>query len=77
MAIPFGLRDILSEDEETLGGTVCFTGTRIPVRILFDHVNHGVPLEEFLEGYPSVSRAAAVRVLEWQEQLALRELQIA
>ena len=75
--IPPELEDILSRDSEILGGTVCFRQTRIPVRILFDHVNHGVPLEEFLAGYPSVSREAALKVLAWQERTALAALEAA
>jgi len=70
-AIPIELCDILGSDPETLGGAVCFRETRIPVRILFDHVNHGISLEEFLEGFPSVSREDALRVMAWEEQVAL------
>ncbi|AIE85429.1 DUF433 domain-containing protein [Fimbriimonas ginsengisoli] len=73
--IPQELTDILSADSETLGGTVCFRNTRVPVKILFDHVNHGTPLEEFLLGYPSVPKTDALRVLEWEEQTALAVLE--
>jgi uncharacterized protein (DUF433 family) len=73
--IPEKLTDILSSDPETLGGVVCFKATRIPVRILFDHINHGVRLEEFLEGFPSVSRENALRVMEWEKETALAALE--
>ena len=51
-------------DPETMGGTPVFVGTRVPVRILFEHLEAGDPLEVFLEDFPSVSRAAAIQVLQ-------------
>lgn len=51
-------------DPEILGGTPVFIGTRVPVRILFEHLEAGDPLEVFLEDFPSVSRKLAVQVLE-------------
>ena len=49
---------------EILGGTPVFIGTRVPVRILFEHLEAGDPLEVFLEDFLSVSRELAVQVLE-------------
>lgn len=51
-------------DPEILGGTPVFVGTRVPVRILFEHLEAGDSLEIFLEDFPSVSRELAVQVLE-------------
>lgn len=51
-------------DPEILGGTPVFVGTRVPVRVLFEHLEAGDPLELFLEDFPSVSRDLAVLVLE-------------
>ncbi|MDE2146453.1 MAG: DUF433 domain-containing protein [Burkholderiales bacterium] len=51
-------------DPETLGGTPVFVGTRVPVRILFEHLAAGDALEAFLEDFPSVSREVAIEVLE-------------
>ena len=51
-------------DPEILGGTPVFIGTRVPVRILFEHLEAGDPLEVFLQDFPSVSRELAVQVLE-------------
>jgi uncharacterized protein (DUF433 family) len=51
-------------DPEILGGTPVFVGTRVPVRILFEHLEAGDSLEVFLEDFPSVSRELAVQVLE-------------
>ena len=51
-------------DPEILGGTPVFIGTRVPVRIIFEHLEAGDPLEVFLEDFPSVSRELAIQVLE-------------
>jgi uncharacterized protein (DUF433 family) len=51
-------------DPEILGGTSVFVGTRVPVRILFEHLEAGDSLEVFLEDFPSVRRELAVQVLE-------------
>ncbi len=51
-------------DPEILGGTPVFVDTRVPVRILFEHLEAGDSLGVFLEDFPSVSRALAIQVLE-------------
>jgi uncharacterized protein (DUF433 family) len=51
-------------DPEILGGTVVFAGTRVPVRILFEHLEAGDSLEVFLSDFPSVTRDLAIAVLE-------------
>jgi uncharacterized protein (DUF433 family) len=51
-------------DPEILGGTPVFAGTRVPVRILFEHLEAGDSLDVFLSDFPSVSRELAVAVLE-------------
>ena len=51
-------------DPETMGGTPVFTGTRVPVQALFDYIETGETLDEFLENFPSVKKEYAVEVLE-------------
>lgn len=51
-------------DPEIMGGTPVFAGTRVPVRILFEHLEAGDSLDVFLEDFPTVSRELAVAVLE-------------
>ena len=51
-------------DPEIMGGTPVFIGTRVPVRILFEHLEAGDSLEVFLDDFPSVTRERAVQVLE-------------
>ena len=47
-----------------MSGTPVFAGTRVPVQTLFDYIEGGEDLNEFLDDYPSVSRQAAIEVLE-------------
>lgn len=44
-------------------GEPCFIGTRIPIQTLFDYLEAGDPLSEFLEGFPDISRDQAVAVI--------------
>jgi uncharacterized protein (DUF433 family) len=53
-----------STDPEILGGERVFTATRVPVRSLFDHLEAGDSIDDFLEGFPSVTRAQVIAVLE-------------
>ena len=56
--------DVISRDREVLGGTPVFHGTRVPIRILIEHLEAGDGIEDFLESYPTVSRDQAVSVLQ-------------
>ncbi len=47
-----------------MGGTVVFTRTRVPVQTLFDYLEAGDTIDEFLDGFPSVSRDQVVAFLE-------------
>jgi len=55
---------LIDRNPEILGGTPVFAGTRVPVRILMEHLEAGDRLDEFLDGYPTVSRDQAIAVLE-------------
>jgi uncharacterized protein (DUF433 family) len=50
---------VIIKDPDILGGTPVFRGTRVPIQNLFDYLEGGETLEEFLEGFPTVSREAA------------------
>jgi uncharacterized protein (DUF433 family) len=50
-------------DPETMSGTPVFTGTRVPVQSLFDYIETGETLDEFLENFPSVKKDLAIQVL--------------
>ena len=51
-------------DPETMGGTPVFSGTRVPIQSLFDYIETGETLDEFLENFPSVKKELAIQVLE-------------
>ena len=51
-------------DREILGGTPVFAGSRVPIRVLFEHLEAGDSLEIFLQDFPTVSRELAIHVLE-------------
>jgi len=55
---------LVSRNPEIMSGALCFTGTRVLVKNLFDYLEGSSSLEEFLEDFPSVSREKAVAVLE-------------
>ena len=56
-------------DPEILGGTPVFRGTRVPIESLFDHLEDGVSLDEFLDDFPSVGRTQAVEILSMAEEI--------
>ena len=55
---------VISRDPEVMSGAICFTGTRVPVKNLFDYLEGASSLDDFLEDFPSISREKAVAVLE-------------
>ena len=55
-------------DPDILGGTPVFAGTRVPIKTLWDCLEAGDPLDEFLADFPSVTRAQAIAVLELARQ---------
>ena len=57
-------KTLVSASDDVMGGTVVFTGTRVPVQTLFDYLEAGDTIDEFLDGFPSVSRDHAVAFLE-------------
>jgi uncharacterized protein (DUF433 family) len=62
---------VVSQDPEILGGEPVFTGTRVPVKSLFDHLEAGDSIEQFLEGFPSVKREQVIALLEEAREHAL------
>jgi uncharacterized protein (DUF433 family) len=61
-------------NRERMSGAACFYGTRVPLQNLFDYIEGGEPLDEFLEGFPGVTREQAVAVLELARTGLLAEL---
>ena len=65
--------DVINIDPEILGGTPVFRGTRVPVESLFDHLESGISLDEFLDDFPSVTREQAITVLGIAEEIVTSE----
>ena len=58
------LSEVLHSDPEILGGTPVFVGTRVPAQSLFDYLEGGETLDEFLRQFPSVRREQAIALLD-------------
>lgn len=54
----------ISSNPDVLGGTSVFDGTRVPVQTLLDYLEAGESIDDFLEGFPSVSREQVISFLE-------------
>lgn len=63
--------NVIVRDKDILGGTPVFRGTRVPVQTLFEYLEAGETLEDFLEGFPTVTREAALAALEEAKELLL------
>ena len=63
----------VSIDAETMGGTPVFAGTRVPVQTLFDYIEGGDTIEEFLDDYPTVTKEQTIEVLEMAKQTITTE----
>jgi uncharacterized protein (DUF433 family) len=55
---------ITQKDPDVLSGTLVFVGTRVPVRSLFDYIEGGDSIEEFLRQFPSVKKEQTIAVLD-------------
>ena len=60
-------------DPETMGGTPVFIGTRVPIQALFDYIETGETLTEFLENFPTVEKEYALQVLEMAKKTLTTE----
>ncbi len=65
------LDQIVWVDPDRMGGTPCFRGTRVPVQTLIDHIEGNATLEQFLDGFPSVTREQAIQFIELAKESLL------
>lgn len=65
------VKDLVEVDPEKMGGMPVFTGTRVPVNHLFEYIEEGETLDEFLRQFPSVTRDQALGVLELSKESLL------
>ena len=59
---------VVHSDPEHLGGTPVFVGTRVPVKSLYDYLEAGDSLDEFLESFPRSLASKQLRLLNWRAQ---------
>lgn len=57
-------KKIISSSRDILGGTPVFAGTRVPVQALMDYIEGGESIDDFLDGFPTVSREQVIAFLE-------------
>ena len=62
------MKPTITVDPEIMSGQPVFAGTRVPVETLIGYILDGSTLDEFLEDFPTVSREAAVNVLEYAKE---------
>lgn len=58
------IKNHINIDQEILGGQPVFKGTRVPVETLFDHLENGITINEFLDDFPSVTKEQVIAVIE-------------
>lgn len=62
-------KPVINIDEDILGGTPVFYGTRVPIKNLFDYLETGETIQTFLEDFDSVKKEQVIRVLEMSKKL--------
>lgn len=71
------INQFIESDAEKLSGTPVFCGTRVPVKNLFDYLEAGDSLDEFLDDFPTVTHAQAIGVLELYKVKLLQDYEVA
>ena len=67
---------IINIDSEILGGTPVFDGTRVPLKNLFDYLETGETIEEFLNDFPSVNREQVIKLLALSQKMVSASTQM-
>ncbi|HEV3333405.1 MAG TPA: DUF433 domain-containing protein [Bryobacteraceae bacterium] len=65
---------LIVKDQDILGGTPVFRGTRVPFQALLDYLEGGQTLNEFLDDFPTVTKDEAVAALELAKSLLVGQL---
>ena len=66
---------LITSSADVMGGTPVFARTRVPVQTLFEHLEAGDSIDDFLEGFPTVTREQVVAVLETAKDRVLTEVE--
>ncbi|MEL6191973.1 MAG: DUF433 domain-containing protein [Bacteroidota bacterium] len=71
------MKRVIHIDKEILGGTPVFWGTRVPIKNLFDYLEEGETIAEFLDDFPSVSHEQISSVLQISQELLMNVSKVA
>ena len=63
------IKQLITTDNDILGGQTVFKGTRVPVESLFDHLEAAISSDVFLEDFPTVSKEQTIALLDWANKL--------
>ncbi|MEP6847570.1 MAG: DUF433 domain-containing protein [Acidobacteriota bacterium] len=58
---------VVSISTDVMGGTPVFAGTRVPIQTLIDFLNAGETIDDFIDGFPTVSRKQVIEYLKQAE----------
>lgn len=72
--MPIVKNGVVEINPDKLSGAPVFAGTRVPIKNLFDYLEGGETLEDFLEGFPPVTREQAIAVLEMAEKSLIKDV---
>lgn len=67
-------RPVISCSPEVMGGTPVFAGTRVPVQTMLDYLEAGETIDDFLEGFPTVTRDQVIGLLEEAKDLLVAKV---
>lgn len=67
-----GMKSIIQVDQNILGGTPVFHGTRVPIQNLFDYIEGDETIDEFLTDFPTVTKEQVIQLLEQLKDQALK-----
>ena len=67
-------QSVVKIDPEIMSGAPCFAGTRVPIQNLIDYLEGGDSIEDFLEGFPTVSREQVIAFLEEAKNCMLAQV---
>jgi uncharacterized protein (DUF433 family) len=65
-------KQIITSSNDVMGGTPVFAGTRVPVQTLIDYIKGGESIDDFLDGFPTVSKGQVIAFLEEAQQQIIK-----
>jgi uncharacterized protein (DUF433 family) len=65
-------KQIITSTPDVMGGTPVFAGTRVPVQTLIDYIKGGESIDDFLDGFPTVSKEQVIAFLEEAQQQMIK-----